>query len=301
MIQNLSDDVSAPAMPGFLVNGGEMGALISAQDWNASPLGAPEGWPPLLKGTLASILACPQPMFLAWGPALLSFFNDAYRPTLGERLGGAVGRPFAELWSDAWPELQPIVRRALGGEGSLHENMPLTLTRNGYDEATWWSFSYMPLRDASGAVAGMYCITTEKTEHMLLARQVAVEQKRQALRIELGDALRDASTPEALMMIAAEKLGRHLHVGGVGYAEVDALGESVKIHQDWIAEGSPSRVGTLWLDDFGPAMIKELREGRTVVVNDTATDLLTAGAACGAACESTHVKAFIDFPLIRNG
>ena len=301
MTQLLIDDVPTPAMPGFLANGGETGALISVMDWRATLLGAPEGWPPALKSMLASILSCPQPIFLAWGPELLSFFNDAYRPMLGERLQGAMGRPFAGLWSDAWPELEPIVRRALGGEGSLYENLPLTLTRNGHDEATWWSFSYMPLRDASGAVAGMYCIVTEKTEQMRLGQQAAVEQKRQAFRIELGDALRDASTPEALMALAAEKLGRHLHAGCVGYAQVDAKGESIQIHQDWVAEGSRSLVGTFWLDDFGPAMFKELREGRTVAVNDRAVDPLTAGAAFEAAYESIHVRAFIKSPLIRNG
>ena len=114
MTQHLIDVVSTPAIPGFLANGGEMGALISVMDWRTTSLGAPEGWPPALKSMLASILSCPQPILLAWGPELLSFFNDAYRPMLGERLEGAMGRPFAELWSDAWPELKPIVRRALG-------------------------------------------------------------------------------------------------------------------------------------------------------------------------------------------
>ena len=301
MTQNLIDEVPTPAMPGFLANGGEMGALISVMDWRTTPLGAPEGWPPALKSMLASILSCPQPIFLAWGPELLSFFNDAYRPTLGERLEGAMGRPFSELWSDAWPELKPMVRRALGGEGSLCENLPLTLTRNGFEEATWWSFSYMPLRDASGAVMGVYCIITEKTEQRRLSQQAAVEQKRQAFRIELGDALRDASTPEALMALAAEKLGQHLNAGGVGYAEVDASGDSMQVHRDWMAEGSASRAGTFYRDDFGPLMFKELKEGRTVVVNDRTLDPLTAGAAFDAGYESARICAFINSPLIRNG
>ena len=65
MTQNLIDEVPTPAMPGFLANGGEMGALISVMDWRTTPLGAPEGWPSTLKSMLASILSCPQPIFLA--------------------------------------------------------------------------------------------------------------------------------------------------------------------------------------------------------------------------------------------
>ena len=300
MNPNLTDDVPAPAMPGFLANGGEMGALISASDWHKTSLGGVEGWPPALKVVLASLLSCPQPIFLAWGPELFSFFNDAYRPMLGERLQGAMGRPFAELWSDAWPDLEPFVRKALDGEGSLYENLPLTLTRNGFEEATWWSFSCMPLRDASGAIAGMYCITTEKTEQMLLSQQAAFEQKRQSFRIELTDALRDASTPEALMATAAEKLGQHLQAGCVGYAQVDAEGKWMQVHQDWTATNCHSVVGTHQLDIYGPAMMAEVREGRTVAVSDALTDPLV-GAAYAAAFESAGTRAVINTPLIRNG
>ena len=84
----LTEHVHVPAMPGFLANGGEMGALISVMDWSETSLGAPEGWPRTLKSMLATLLSYPHPMFVAWGPDLLVFFNDAYRPMLGERLGG---------------------------------------------------------------------------------------------------------------------------------------------------------------------------------------------------------------------
>ena len=80
-------------MPGFLASGGEMGALIGAQDWSGSALGTPEGWPSALKSTLATTLSSSLPMFVAWGPELLYFFNDAYRPRMGARSGGAVGLP----------------------------------------------------------------------------------------------------------------------------------------------------------------------------------------------------------------
>jgi signal transduction histidine kinase/ActR/RegA family two-component response regulator len=300
MTQNLTEHVLAPAIPGFLVHGGEMGALISAMDWSDTPLGAPEGWLPALKGQLATLLSCPQPMFTAWGPDLLFFFNDAYRPVLGARFKGAMGRPFAELWSEIWAELEPIVNKTIGGEGSFHENMPLTLTRNGYSEPTWWSFSFTPLRDRTGAVAGMHCICADTTEQVLLAQQMAVKQKRQAFRLELNDALRDAADPKALMMIAAGKLGRHLHAGCVGYAEVDVPGDWMQVHHDWTAEGSPSVVGTHWLDSYGPAMMAEVRAGRTAAVSDTFTDPL-AGAAYKAAFESAGARAVINTPLIKNG
>jgi signal transduction histidine kinase/ActR/RegA family two-component response regulator len=301
MTENLPEDIPAPDMPGFLSHGGEMGKLISTMDWSQSPLGPIDNWPPSLKGTLATMLGCPQPMYAAWGPDLLFFFNDAYHPTMGARVDGAMGQPFSELWSEVRTDLEPIVNKALAGEGSFFENMPLTVVRNGYAVPTWWSFSYMPLRDATGAVQGMYCTCTDTTGQMLLAQGMLVEQQRKAFWQELGDAWRSASSPEALMTITAKKLGLHLRAGCVGYGNIDVPAERMRIHRDWTAEGSPSVVGTHRLQNFGPAMIEELRIGRTVLISDTATDPRTAGADCKAAYASINTRALIDAPLIKNG
>lgn len=164
--------------PAFLLDGGETGAELRAYDFAASPLGPPEGWPEALKVTLATMLSSPQPMFLSWGREMLFFFNDPYRPFLGARGAGALGRPFPELWPDIWAEIEPIVRKALAGEGSRFENMPLVMTRNGYPEETWWSFSYMPLRDGNGTVRGMLCVTSDSSAEVVARRTDAEERER---------------------------------------------------------------------------------------------------------------------------
>ena len=303
MLENLNEHVLVPPVQEFLAHGGEMGVLISAQDWTASPLGAPAGWPRTLKSMLATILSSPQPIIMGWGPDLLSFFNDSYRPMLVHRFDGLSGRPAAEQWAGAWDELEPIAQKALGGEGSHYENMPFALTRNGNRELTWWTLSFIPFRDDEGAVVGIYCFPNETTQNVLVEQRRAQEQKRQAFRVELGDALRDAVDPKSLMMIAAEKLGVYLQAACVGYGEIDALGERLLIQHHWKAESSPSVVGTHRLDIYGPAMIAALRAGRTVAVNDTASDPLASVEPCDAACGSIGIgiRAFVDAPLVKNG
>ena len=297
MPKNLTEYVLAPPMPEFLAHGGEMGGLISAQDWSGTALGAPVNWPRTLKSMVATVLSSPQPMIMGWGSDLLSFFNDSYRPMLGLRFDGLSGRPAAEQWTGSWAELEPITKKALAGEGSHYENMPFTLTRNGYREPTWWTLSFMPFRDDDGAVAGIYCFPVETTQNVLLEQRRVQEQQRLALRVRLGDALRDAIDPKSLMMAAGEKLGVYLHAACVGHGELDASGERMQIHHDWTAEGSPGVLGTHQLDLYGPAVIAGLRAGRTVVVNDTASEPLTAWAACG----SIVARAFVAAPLVKNG
>ncbi len=58
------------------------------------------------------------------------------------------------------------------------EKLPLLMHRHGYDEPTWFTFSYSPVRDDSGEVAGMYCACVEVTEQVLAERYRDEENKR---------------------------------------------------------------------------------------------------------------------------
>jgi signal transduction histidine kinase len=44
------------------------------------------------------------------------------------------------------------------------------MNRKGYDEQTWFTFSYSPVRDESGKVAGMFCAVSETTKKVLAER-----------------------------------------------------------------------------------------------------------------------------------
>ena len=161
---------------GFPQAGGEMGAQIRARDWSSTPLGPTEGWPPALKVALNLVLGSPESMFLAWGPKLAFFFNDTYRPILGPRLPRALGASLPELWSDVWEQVRPMVELALSGTASRYDDLPLTMSRHGVEEMTWWSFSYSPLRDGDGAVVGLFCVTNETTQRVLSERALRARE-----------------------------------------------------------------------------------------------------------------------------
>ena len=167
----------SPGPPGFLSGGGAMGALMRAHDWAATPLGPPEGWPQSLRTVVNLMLTSSFPMFAVWGPELSFLYNDAYRPVLGSKPEG-LGRPFREVWSDLWPVLSPLVDRALAGEATFHEDQLLVMERHGYREETWFTFSYSPVRDEDGRVAGMFCACTETTGKVQAERRLAAEGER---------------------------------------------------------------------------------------------------------------------------
>jgi len=155
-----------------------MGALMRAHDWSSSPLGPPERWPQSLRSVVSLMLTSKFPMFIAWGPKLAFLYNDGYRPIFGTKHPHALGLPFQEVWAEIWPDIEPLVTKALSGEATYHEDLHLVMERNGYPEDTWYTFSYSPVRDETGEIAGMFCACTETTREVKSRAALRAEQDR---------------------------------------------------------------------------------------------------------------------------
>lgn len=156
-------NVSTGQKAGFLSGGGRMAEAILAFDWGGTSIGPIDAWPQSLKSIVQMAVLTRQAICLFWGKDLNMIYNDAYAPILGSKEVGALGKPAQEVWSDVWSEIAPIITEALSGRGTWGENMPLIMTRNGYDEQTYWSFSYSPLYSDDGTIGGMINITTDTT------------------------------------------------------------------------------------------------------------------------------------------
>jgi len=103
-------------------------------------------------------------------------------------------------WASAWPAIGKPFARALAGETSYLENQRMFLTRNGYLEETFFTFSTSPIRDESGGIGGLFHPVTETTPMML------AERRTRALRDLTGTlgALDDLSrvAPETIRILS---------------------------------------------------------------------------------------------------
>src|ERR1700733_14142290 len=150
-----------------LQSGGEMGTLTREKDWSQTSLGSPEYWPQSLRTTLGIILSSKFPMFLWWGPELIQFYNDAYRPSLGNngKHPSAVGQKGEDCWQEIWPIIKPLIDQVLNtGEATWSEDQLIPIYRNGRLEDVYWTFSYSPVIDESGTPAGVLVTCTETTD-----------------------------------------------------------------------------------------------------------------------------------------
>ena len=149
--------------------GGAMGALMRGTDWSATPLGMAQGWSQALKTIIGVMLDAPQAMFVVWGDERHMFYNDAY----SEILGGhhpALGKPFAQVWSEIIDQVGPIMTRAYAGEPTYIADLLLVMQRHGHAEETYFSFFYTPVRGEQGQVQGAFCACTETTAQVMAIR-----------------------------------------------------------------------------------------------------------------------------------
>lgn len=159
----------------FIQNGGNSAEIIRSIDWSLNPLGVPENWPDNLKNTLSTLLSAKFPMFLFWGDDLIQFYNDSYRPSLGNegKHPKAMGQKAIECWPEIWDFIYPIITKVLTtGESTWYEDLLLPIFRNGQLENVYWTFSYSPVHDNNRKITGVLVVCTETTEKVNYSRKI---------------------------------------------------------------------------------------------------------------------------------
>ena len=154
-----------------------MGDLIRNNDWSLTPIGSPDQWPSSLKTAVSILLNSQFPMFVWWGKDLVTIYNDAYRPIAGEKHPSLLGKSGKEAWAEIWPDLEPLVKSVFSGTATWSEDQPLYMNRHGFVEETYFTFSYSPVWNEKGMVAGLFCACIETTEKVLAAQKIQESER----------------------------------------------------------------------------------------------------------------------------
>ena len=171
----------------------ELQQRVLDHDWSSTSLGPEELWSATLRTAVSSALNSRFPILLMWGHDLVMIYNDAYAPLLGDRHPASLGAPASRVWHDIWPHIGPMVGRVFAGEATYSEDLLLVMSRYGYVEETYFTFSFSPVLEPGGSVAGLLDTVVETTKQVLATRRLGVLQ-------QLGSLPRSVhgSTPEAV-------------------------------------------------------------------------------------------------------
>ena len=147
-------------------------AFIEAFDWSRTPIGPYEAWPRSLKGYVSMIVEMPTPAIIFWGPEQTQIYNEGYAAIMGPRHPRHFGARYRECWPDTYELIFPWMQEVLQqGAVKRVEASRFLLTRHERPEHAYFTFTFSPLRDDSGAIAGVFQPVVEVTHRVLMERR----------------------------------------------------------------------------------------------------------------------------------
>jgi PAS domain S-box-containing protein len=171
------------------------------------------------------MLNSPESMYLVWGAELTFFYNDAYRPILGPRWKHALGCSLPSLWPEAWASLDEPLKEAFAGRPVRFEDVPI-IAPDEPGKEKWWSYSFSPIRDEKGQVAGVLCLMRETTDHVMATQALRASEQR------LDALIRSSS--EVRFSISADWSELHELKGG------NFIPDTYAGNPNWLAEYIPA-------------------------------------------------------------
>jgi serine phosphatase RsbU (regulator of sigma subunit) len=241
----------------------ELQRLVLEHDWTATSLGPVSGWSATLLSTVSTLVNSPFGMLLMWGPELVMVYNDRYAALLGPRHPKALGERVPDVWVDVWPDIEGLIDIVFAGGSTHDEDLLLGMTRHGFAEEAYFTFSYSPVVEPGGRVAGLLNTVVETTARVLAARRMTVLQRLGSLPRSVHGSTAEACAA-ALAVLAEAR-------ADCPFGLVYLLGPDAHT-PDLVASYGIGGDAEL-ADRFFPAQVREAMAARTVI---TTTGLATA-------------------------
>ncbi|MBD3883653.1 PAS domain S-box protein [Phormidium tenue FACHB-886] len=235
------------------------------------------------------------------------FANPVYLQGTG-RTPDIIGKPIRDVFLELegqihFDVLEQVYRT---GETFVGEELPTYWDRNGDGvlEEAFFNCIFSPWQDIDGTIQGVLIYNIEVTAKVKARQQIeqllqSLQQKeeQQQFLIELNDAVRAIQDPKEVMWQVVCSTGQHFNVTRCTYGEIDPTQEYVIVDRDY-CNGAISIVGKHYMDAFGSEIVAELKQGKTIVVDDVDRDPRTAGVVT-AAFEAIQTKSLLCVPLVK--
>ncbi|WP_210255139.1 sensor histidine kinase [Ancylobacter pratisalsi] len=249
-----------------------------------------------LKTAIGMALNSGFPKAVICGPDLITIYNDAFIPILGQK-HNCLGRPFNDIWAEAWDEIAPMQQLAYAGQSTFIEDFPLIVDRNGHPVQAYFTFSYSPIRDGTGQVIGMMDTVIETTSRVVAERDIKLINAELQHRIKntfamvLGIARQTFQAADSVSG-AEEALTRRLLALSAAHASLGHLSGTQAVIGRVIEDAlAPYAVEAGRIKLEGPPIALSARQclSLALVTNELASNALKYGAlSAGEGCISVR-------------
>lgn len=199
------------------------------------------------------------------------------------------------------PEDRPAVAAAIQRAIVSKSTFELEHRVQQVDGSTGWTLlRAVPLLDDKGEVTEWFGAASDVTGRKRDEEVLRENEERQAFLLTLSDSVRAMGDPNQIKETATRMLGQHLAMSSMGYAEVEADGDTMWAGGEYQDASTPHIKGWFRLSDFGAGFGIALRAGREVYSTDIATDPRGGGSA-SLVSGMPDLHAVAALPLIKNG
>jgi PAS domain S-box-containing protein len=154
-----------------------------------------------------------------------------------------------------------------------------------------------PLYDAGGVATHLIGIVHDITGRKRLEESLRENEERQAFLLGLSDAFRSAADTGAMQALACQKLGEHLRVNRVAYADIE--GDEFATRESWVNDVSP-RIRRGPVTVFGKTRVEAFRRGETISSDDVIADPRFTDTEQELFREN-EIRAFVSVGLTKSG
>lgn len=237
------------------------------------------------------------------------FANSTYLQVTGRTpdiIGKSIREAFPELEGQIYFDLLDRVYQT--GETFIGNELPVYWDRNGDGVLQEGFFNWVlpAWRNAEGKIQGVLIHNIEVTPQVRARQQIEqllaeiqLKERQQQFLLELNDAIRAIQDANEIMWQVVCATGQHFDVTRCTYGEIDPTQEYVIVDRDY-CNGVISVVGIHHMNSFGPQIIAELKQGKTIVVDDVDIDPRTAGSGA-ATFDKIQTKSLLCVPLVKQG
>jgi PAS domain S-box-containing protein len=200
--------------------------------------------------------------------------------------------------------LAPVIRRVMDGGSVVFGERCYVIHDKGGESEIWIDNLASPIRDETGAIAGLWMVAIDVTARIRAEQQrkdaedaLRRSEARQAILLRLSDELRELTDPAAILAIATRMMGEHLDVGRCCCEEVS--GNEIRLRGSWVPDVAPVPERFL-LAEFAAPSAGGWLPGRAVVVDDIHNDPRLTDQE-REKLRTARTAAFVCVPLRGNG
>ncbi len=223
------------------------------------------------------------------------YANNALLEMWGLGRENAIGKTLLEIGYEPWHAQmhEREIDQIRMSRQSIRGEVPF----NGTHGRRIYDYIFVPIIGEDGEVEAIAGTTRDVTERKQAEESIRLSEARQRFTVRLADALRPLSDPIEVQEVASRLLGEQLAANRVVYFEIQ--GDMYVVERDYHKDVR-SLVGRYPVSSFGPSLLADLLEGRTVIEDD-ATTQVDRPPGEQAAFAAIQVRGHVDVPLVKGG